>query len=216
MTTTKKPAMTDIAAAEEAARTAEQRVIDIQSAIRAGDTSIEAGALEAAEAHARFTRLRIDGVRATQAEMAERERVASIESLRNEIRDTIDDPAPYVEALRDLERAAVAWLDINDARAEQLRTWRRRLRELGVAETRDSSTTPPEPFGIAPLSSNLMKLDIRIDGGHVGAVDAETYLKDLFTLPASALRDPSRRNVDLHTRLARELGYIPRLEAKTQ
>jgi hypothetical protein len=216
MTTTKKPAMTDIAAAEEAADIAEQRVIDIQSAIRAGDTSIEAGALEAAEARARFTRLRIDGVRAAQAENAERERAASIESLRNEIHESIDDPAPYVEALRDLERAAVAWLDLNDARAEQVRSWRKRLRDLGVAETRDSSTTPPEPFGIAPLSSNLGRLDIRIDGGHVGAIDPEAYLKDLFALPAAALRDPSRRNVDLHTRLARELGYIPRRETTMQ
>lgn len=215
MTTTKKTPITDIAAAEEAADIAEQRVTDIQSAILAGDTSIEAGALEAAEAHARFTRLRIDGVRAAQAEKAERERVASIESLRNEIHDTIGDPAPYVAALRELERAAVAWLDINDARSEQVRTWRKRLRELGVQETRDSSTTPPQPFGIAPLSSNLGRLDIRIDGGHVGAVDPEAYLKDLFALPAGALRDPSRRSVDLHTRLTRELGYIPRRVAET-
>lgn len=199
--------MTVLDAASRAAEDADQRVEDVRAAILGGDSKIKPGALESAEADARLAHLRVESLHLSVADQSEQERHNAIQAVREEIEAAIDDPEPYVAALRAVENAAIAWIELNEARAVRIRTWRKQLRDLGIGEIRRGDT--PAESGIAPLLSNYGGLDIRIDTGHVGAIDAGAYLTALTTLPTAAILNPARRPEDIYARLARELGHIP-------
>lgn len=205
---TNQSSTTSLDTALRAADEAEQRVATIRDAILAGDTKIKPGDLEAAEADARLAHLRIESIEAAAADREEQERLDGIRAVRAEIEAAIQSPAPYVEALRAVESAAITFIELNEARATQMRTWRKRLRDLGVEEIR-RGTTPPEPTGIAPLLSAYAGLDISIDTGHIGAIDPSAYLTALTTLPTAAILNPERRPDDIYSRLLRELGHVP-------
>lgn len=205
---TTKTTATDLETATRAAEEADTRVDAIRTAIRTGSTKIKPGDLESAEADARLAHLRIESIEAATISQTEQDRLEAINTVRAEIEAEIVDPAPFIEALRAVENASVAWIQLNDARATQMRGWRKRLRDLGVNEVR-RGTTAPGASGIAPLLSNYAGLDILIDTGHIGAVDAGEYLTALTTLPAAAIINPERRSEDLYARLTRELGYVP-------
>ncbi|GAA1250763.1 hypothetical protein JOF42_002441 [Microbacterium phyllosphaerae] len=206
MTTTNTA--TDIETATRAAGEADERVDAIRASIRTGNTKIKPGDLESAEADARLAHLRIESIEAAALTQTELDRLEAISAVRAEIEAAIDDPTPFVEALRAVEKASIAWIELNEARAAEMRGWRKRLRDLGVNEVR-RGTTAPEASGIAPLLSNYAGLDILIDTGHIGSVDASEYLTALTTLPTAAILHPERRPEDLYARLVRELGHVP-------
>ncbi|NLP85438.1 hypothetical protein HF576_16445 [Microbacterium sp. CFH 90308] len=204
---TKKTTTLDLTTAQQAAAEADKRVTEIQDAIVAGDPNIKPGDIETAEADARLAHLRIEAARNAELDQAEQTRLNAIQAIRAEIEHTVDNPDAYVQALRTAEEAIIAFHELNETRVEQLRAWRRRLRELDVPEA-PAGTDTPEPHGIAPLEFRYDRPDIRVGQGQIGAANATRYLKALVDLPLAALRDPSRRPVDLYTQLTRELGYI--------
>lgn len=209
MPTNTRTKLSPIDAALEAAATATEDVTRIQAAILSGDPAVKAGDLEAAESQARLAELRVNAVRTQAAAAEEQERVGKIEKLRDAIEATITDPEPFIHALQAIEDAIIAWHDLNDSRHQQVLQWRRELRELGIGEVRQG-TERPEPFGIAPLASDYNRTAIRINNGHIEAIDANRYVTAIAALPVAALRDPSRRPVDLHLQLTRELGRNPK------
>lgn len=204
---TTKTITTDIDTATKAAQDADQRVEAIRAAILTGSTKIKPGDLESAEADARLAHLRIESIHTGTANREVQDRLDAISAVRAEIEAAIDDPTPYIEALRAVETAAINFITLSEARGAQMRAWRKQLRDLGVNEIRRGTTS--EASGIAPLLSNYGGLDISIDRGHIGAVDAGAYLTALTTLPTEAIVNPERRPDDIYARLARELGHVP-------
>lgn len=204
---TTKTIATDLDTATKAAEDADQRVNAIRAAILTGNTKIKPGDLESAEADARLAHLHIESINSAAANREVQDRLNAISALRAEIEAAIDDPTPYIEALRAVESAAITWIEVSEARATQMRAWRKQLRDLGVSEIRRGTT--PETSGIAPLLSTYGGLDISIDRGHIGAVDAGAYLTALTSLPTAAILKPERRPEDIYARLARDLGHVP-------
>lgn len=204
--TKKTPAMPDIATAEQHASTANARVDELRAAILAGDTSINPGELETAEADARLANLRVEAAQKRASDAEEQTRLDKIQAIRREIEATINDPAQYLDALQALESAIRTWIELNEARVDQIRTWQKQLRELEVPGQKVNGR--PEPHGIAShISPGSHRPKIFIDDGHVGAVDPTDYLTFLTWSNAAMVRNPSLRKKDIYTQLRGELGH---------
>lgn len=198
----------DVHTAEEHAATADARVAELRTAILAGDANINPGELETAEAASRLANLRVEAAKRRESEAAEQARLDKIQGIKREIEVTISDPSQYLDALQSLESAIRTWIELNEARVDQIRTWQKQLRELDVPAQKVHGR--PEPHGIAPLISyGTRRPKILIDAGHVGAVDPTDYLTVLTSSGAAVVRNPALRKKDIYAQLAHELGHIP-------
>ncbi|NYE19463.1 hypothetical protein [Microbacterium immunditiarum] len=184
---------------------AEQHLTDLEQKIAAGDRTVKPGDLADAESSVRLAQMRLDAAKNIAEQNQEAERVRAIEAVKADVEAAANDPAPFLEALRAIDDAILNWYRLNEERTEQIRAWRKRLRELGVEEARND-TSRPEPFGIAPLHHDYDRVSVRVENDEFSAINAAGYVNDLATLPVAAFENPARRSVDLYTRLTIQLG----------
>ncbi len=207
---TSKTTPTDLETATRAAEEADARVNAIRTAIRTGSTKIKPGDLESAEADARLAHLRIESIEAATTSQTEHDRLEAINTVRAEIEAEIEDPAPVHRSPPCVEDASVAWIQLNDARATQMRGWRKRSpRPRRPNEVRRGHHSTRR---IRHRTAALELCRPRHPHRHRTHRSGRRWrVPDRAHFPSAQQPSstPNAGQEDLYARLTRELGYVP-------
>lgn len=188
------------------ATAARDRAAELERLIVAGDTSLGIADVVAEESKARYADLRAKNAALNLERARAAEREAQIKEIRSEIESTdLGDPDHFGKLLKAVEDAQLAFLEASESRAEQIRGWRKRLRDLGVGEFRRGVHEAPE-FGVAPGKPiGGGRGEIFLDDRIISWPEPNQFLDELRKYP-----HPERRPRELNRLLALQLGEQPR------
>ncbi|WP_426319935.1 hypothetical protein [Microbacterium sp. E-13] len=202
-------------AAKAAAASARDYANTIEAELASGRGKHTIADLEDAERAARVADLAAQAAQSQIVESVEKDRLARIRAIRDEIEaSSLRTADHYADLLANLESALLAFREAAEERATTIREWRRALLGLNVETitSNERAVVPEGQAGIAPLvldGGHLGGGKIRVDQSTIGSFDADFYVGKMAALPLQALRRPELRNEDLERILRSQVGNLP-------